>query len=185
MASLTPATAKKRGISRSALYRAARNGQLERIARGLYLPADAPATDWEWIEAASRRSEATICLTSALALHDLTDEIPATLDIAIHRGARIPAGTSPITWHQFDKATFDLGREQIAIPGTDQMIGLYSAERSIADAFRLRGSVGYELARDALKEWLRRGGKPARLADLATRIPRARTPLLTALDTLA
>lgn len=34
------------------------------------------------------------------------------------------------------------------------MIGIYSPERSIADAFRLRGEVGYELARDALREWL-------------------------------
>lgn len=185
MEALTPANAKERGISRAALYRAARSGKLERIARGIYRHAGAPATDWDWIEAASRRPEATICLTSALALHDLTDEIPATLDIAIHRGARIPAGSSAITWHQFDKATFDLGREQIAIPGAGQTIGLYSAERSIADAFRLRGSVGYDLARDALKEWLRRGGKPAHLADFATRLPRAKTPLLTALDTLA
>jgi len=30
--------------------------------------------------------------------------------------------------------------------------GLYSPERSIADPFRLRGEIGYELARDALKE---------------------------------
>ncbi|WP_256838110.1 type IV toxin-antitoxin system AbiEi family antitoxin domain-containing protein [Ornithinimicrobium faecis] len=185
MATLTPATAKKRGMSRAALYRATRNGKLERIARGIYLPADATAADWDWIEAATRRPESTICLTSALALHDLTDEIPATLDIAIHRGARIPAGSSAITWHHFDKATFDLGREQIAIPGTDQTIGLYSAERSIADAFRLRSAMGYELPRDALKEWLRRGGKPGRLVDLTTRLPRAKTPLLTALDALS
>lgn len=185
MTTLTPAIAKRRGMSRTALYRAAQNGQLERIARGIYLPADATAADWDWIEAASRRPEATICLTSALALHDLTDEIPTTLDIAIHRGARIPAGSSAITWHQFDKATFDVGREEITVPGTDQTIGLYSAERSIADAFRLRGAMGYELARDALKEWLRRGGKPARLADLATRLPRTKAPLLTALDALA
>lgn len=185
MTTLTAAIAKRRGISRTALYRAARNGKLERIARGIYLPADATAVDWEWIEAASRRPEATICLTSALALHDLIDEIPATVDIAIHRGARIPAGSSAITWHHFDKATFDLGREQIAIPGTDQKIGLYSAERTIADAFRLRSAMGYELPRDALKEWLRRGGKPGRMVALATRLPRAKAPLLTALDALA
>jgi len=31
------------------------------------------------------------------------------------------------------------------------MIGIYSPERSVADAFRLRGEVGHELARDALR----------------------------------
>lgn len=185
MTTVTPATAKRQGLSRSGLYRAAREGRLERIARGIYLPSDAAATDWDWIEAATRHPRATICLTSALAHHDLTDTIPSALDIAIPRGTRIPAGSSSIAWHSFDKATFDLGREEIPIPGTDQSIRLYSPERSIADAFRLRGQIGYELARDALKEWLRRGGKPAHLIDLATTLPRAKTPILTTLDALA
>lgn len=172
-------------MSRSGLYRAVREGRLERIARGIYLPADAPPTDWDWIEAATRRPRATICLTSALAHHDLTDAIPSALDVAIPRGTRIPPGSASIAWHSFDKATFDLGREEITIPGTDQSIGLYSPERAIADAFRLRAEVGYELARDALKEWLRRGGKPAQLINLATTLPRAKAPILTALDALA
>lgn len=71
-----------------------------------------------------------------------------------------------------------LGRTQITIPGTQDTIGLYTAERSIADAFRLRGTIGYELGLDALKEWLRRGGQPAHLLDLATQLPRTRQPLL-------
>ena len=184
-AMITPGTAEQAGLSRSGLYRAARSGRLERIARGLYLPTDAPAADWDWLEAAARRPDATICLTSALAYHDLTDAIPAALDVAIPRGSRIPAGTAPIAWHLFDAATFEVGRTQIAIPGTDQPIGLYGPERSIADAFRMRGHAGYELARDALREWLRRGGKPARLIELATKLPRAKGPVLRALEALA
>ncbi|CCK55022.1 Conserved protein of unknown function (part2) [Mycobacterium canettii CIPT 140070008] len=60
-----------------------------------------------------------------------------------------------------------------------------SPERSIADTFRLRYEVGYELARDALREWLRRGGKPARLIEIATRLPREKSPVLRALEMLA
>ena len=66
-----------------------RAGRYERIARGVYASADS-ATDWEWLEAATRRPDATICLISALAHHDLTDAIPAALDIAIPRGAHPP-----------------------------------------------------------------------------------------------
>lgn len=185
MPALTPSTARKDGLSRSGLYRAAQQGRYERIARGIYLPSDAAATDWDWLEAATRRADATICLTSALAQHDLTDAIPTALDIAIPRGARIPATKTAIAWHTFDQATFALGRQEISIPGSELTIGLYSPERSIADAFRLRGELGYELARDALKEWLRRGGKPARLVEMATRLPRAKTPILAALDALS
>jgi len=181
---LTPSTAGEAGLSRSALYRGARAGQLDRIARGIYLPAEAPAADWDQLEAATRRSDATICLTSALAYHDLTDAIPTALDVAIPRGSRTPASTGAIAWHQFDRATFEIGRDEISIPGSDQTIGIYSPERSIADAFRLRGGQGYELARDALREWLRRGGKPARLMEIASRLPRAKSPILQALDML-
>jgi hypothetical protein len=81
-------------------------------------------------------------------------------------------------------ATFEIGREQITIPGSDQTIGIYSAERSIADAFRLRGEVGYELARDALRQWLRRGGQPARLIEIGSKLPRAKSPILQALGML-
>lgn len=184
MAALRPSKAEQAGLSRSGLYRAARKGRLERIARGIYLPADAPAADWDWIEAATRRPDATICLASALAHHELTDAIPAALDVAIPRGSRSPATSGAIAWHQFDRATFDIGRGEIPIPGTDQTIGVYSPERSIADAFRLRGEVGYELARESLKEWLRRGGKPARLIEIASRLPRTKSPTLQALEAL-
>ncbi len=184
MDALTPSTAGQAGLSRSALYRGARAGRLDRIGRGIYLPTEASAADWDQIEAATRRPDATICLISALVHHDLTDTVPTALDVAIPRGSRTPASTGEIAWHQFDRATFEIGREQVTIQGSDQTIGIYSPERSIADAFRLRGEVGYELARDTLREWLRRGGKPAALIAIASRLPRAKSPVLQALDML-
>lgn len=185
MAMLRPAQAADRGMSRSGLYRATASGKFERIARGLYRPADAPAADWDWLEAATRRADATICLTSALAYHDLTDAIPDALDIAIPRGSRIPATEGAIRWHLFARETFEIGRQQIEIPGATETIGIYSPERTIVDSFRLRGELGYELGRDALRAWLRQGGKPSELMGLATRIPRSKGPLLQALELLS
>jgi hypothetical protein len=173
------------GLSASGLRRATARGEYERIARGIYRAADAPPANWEWIEAVTRNSAATICLASALAYHDLTDEIPETLDVAIPRGARIPASEGAITWRSFDAATFEIGRSMIDIGGSGLRIGIYSPERCIADAFRMRAEVGYELGRDALKEWLRRGGKPAAMLAMAEALPRARRPLMTALEILA
>lgn len=169
---------------RSALYREHAEGRWERIGRGVYLPAGAPAMDWDQLEAATRRPEATICLLSALAHYDLTDEIPHALHVAIPRGMRAPATKGAIRWHRFDVATFDLGRDVTRVSGSSQQIGLYSAERTIIDCFRLRGTVGYEVARDATKEWLRRGGKPAELMRFASQLPRAKAPLLHVLEAL-
>ena len=50
---LTPSTAGQAGLSRSALYRGARAGRLDRIARGIYLPAETSAADWDLLEAAA------------------------------------------------------------------------------------------------------------------------------------
>ena len=185
METLKPYQAADLGMSASGLYRAARSGRYDKIARGIYREADAPAADWDWIEAATRRTDATICLTSALSHYDLTDAIPAALDLAIPRGSRIPAGNSAIAWHLFDTKTFDLGRNEIEIPGSTLAIGIYSPERCIPDAFRLRAEAGYEMGRDALREWLRRGGKPAQLMEIASRLPRTSGPLQRTLEALA
>jgi len=182
MQTLTPTAA---GRGRSALYRNARSGAWSRIARGIYLPADAPATDWDQLEAVTRRPEATICMTSALAYYDLTDEIPQLLDVAIPRGKRAPVVDGAIRWHRFDPDTFDLGRNRIQITGSSHEISIYSPERTIADCFRLRSSISYEIARDATKEWLRKGGKPAALMQVAMQLPRTAAPVLRALEVLA
>lgn len=173
------------GLTRSALLRGVNEGRWEWIARGIYLPSDAPPMDWDQLEASTRRPDATICLISALAHYDLTDEGPDALDMAIPRGSRTPQTQGAIRWHHFDKETFDLGRKEITIPGSSQLIGIYSPERTIVDCFRLRSSIGYEIARDATKEWMRRGGKPAQLMQLATQLPRAKSLVLNALELLS
>lgn len=93
---MTPGQAANLGMSASGLHRAARSRRYDEIARGIHRMADAPAAEWDWIEAATRRADATICLTSALAHYELTDTVPSALDIAIPRGSRIPAGDSAI-----------------------------------------------------------------------------------------
>jgi hypothetical protein len=73
----------------------------------------------------------------------------------------------------------------MAIPGTAGLrIGMYRPERCIADAYRLRGELGYETATHALRAWLNRGGKPTLLVEIANQLPRAKTPPMQALSTL-
>jgi len=119
-----------------------------------------------------------------LARHGLNDDIPAAPDIALPRGARTPAVHSPARWHHFAADTFDLGRGMLPVDSA-RSIGIYSAERSIIDAFRTRDREGHELGHEATRRWLRRrGSHPADLLDLARHWPRTLTPLRTALDVL-
>lgn len=178
-------TAAKAGVSSTALHRHLRAGRIERIGRGLYRQADATPADPDLLAIAHRSHQGTICLASALAHHGLIDDIPAAWDIAIPRGTS-PPKLSNVRWHTFDRATFTIGRDHIAIPGTDRQVGLYSAERSIVDAFRLRGYEGYETGIDALRAWLRRkGSNPSALLTLARELPRSEGPLREALTYLS
>ncbi|MGP4112883.1 type IV toxin-antitoxin system AbiEi family antitoxin domain-containing protein [Streptomyces sp. 4N509B] len=173
------------GLSDRRLRHLLAEGTVERFSRGLYRRADAdPMVDLDLLEVAQRAPDGTLCLASALAHHGLTDQIPATIDIAIPRGRRTPQSRAPISWHHFARETFTVGREVLRV-GPGEHVGVYSAERSIVDAFRLRHQEGPELAAAALRAWLRRSGNhPADLLAVARYFPRAGKPLRHALEIL-
>jgi len=182
----TQSQAARAGVDSRTLYRLRDSGHIEQISRGLYRLATAPVADLDLLEIVTRRPQATLCLASALAHHGLIDAIPSRTQVAIPRGQFAPVTMAAVRWHNFDRATFQAGREEMLIPGTDAKIGVYSAERSIVDAFRLRGNEGYETGIEALKEWLKRkNSRPAALLELARTIPRALGPVKIALEHIA
>jgi predicted transcriptional regulator of viral defense system len=158
-------------------------GAVERISRGLYRRTDEEPADHDLIEIAAKAHQPTLCLLSALARHELTDIIPPVHDIAIPRGTWQPVVSAPVHWHKFDPATFEAGRTKIQLDSTCA-IGLYDAPRSIIDAFRLRRVMGPDIANEALRRWLRHGGKPAELMRLTKIFPAARPSLLHTLQVL-
>ena len=159
-------------------------GAIEALGGGVYRRSDASLTGSDLAAVAARAPRATLCLTSSLIRHGLSDAIPNAHDVALPRGTRTPVMSAPVSWHHFDAATFDLGRDLMLVE-RNLCIGLYSAERSIVDAFRLRGREGHELAHEALKRWLlRRGSSPAKLLKLAKALPRCETPVRRALEVL-
>jgi predicted transcriptional regulator of viral defense system len=169
-------------INERHLRRLLAEGRIMLLSRGLYRKSDWLGDD-DLIEIAAKSPKATICLRSALARHDLIDDIPAEIDIAIPRGSWAPKTTVPVRWRSFDPGTFGIGRRLLDIEG-GQKIGLYSAKRSIIDAFRLRHIDGTDLANEALKRWLRQGGQPSELLRMAKAFPRALTPLRQTMEIL-
>ncbi len=180
----TYATAREAGLSDRALASLVADGGLERLGRGVYRKADAPFADPDLIEVALRAPDATLCLVTALAHHDLSDAIPASIDVALPRSRRAPAVAAPVTWHRFQDDTFSLGRTTLSVDeGLD--IGLYAPERCVVDAFRLRHQLGEAVAVEALKRWLRRpGAVPADLLRLARSFPKSERSLIQTLQVL-
>lgn len=157
------------GVARSTLYRLRARGELAAPGRGvLQLPEAGMGLLSELAVVCARMPSGTICLNSALAYWELTDEIPAQVHIAVPRGAHRPAIKQPATKvHVFDAKTFGLERRQ-ARTDTDEPFWIYSAERSIVDAIRMSRWVGRDLALHALRRYIsRRGADAARLAELS------------------
>lgn len=183
-AAFTFTQARQSGLSERNLRELRELGRLQTLARGIYLRSDAADADADLLQIAARAPEATLCLRSALARHELIDDIPFEIDLALPRGKRRPATTAPARWHHFDADTFALGQGRLSLTG-DLSIGLYTPERCIVDAFRLRHLEGTELAHQALKAWLRtRRAQPAALLRLAKSFPKAEPSLRRALELL-
>lgn len=171
------------GISDRNLAGLRSNGEIERLARGIYSKPDFEA-DPDLTEIAFRAPRATLCLATALARHDLTDDIPPSIDAALPRQHRSPKTAAPITWHRFDATTFDIGRDSLKLT-KELSIGIYNPIRSIIDAYRLRHLYGTDQAHEALKRWLRQpGNQPSELLAMTKHFPNTAPMIRTTLEAI-
>lgn len=160
------------GVSRSTLHRLRQRGELSAVRRGVVRLPDTGMgmlSDLAVVSAAVPRG--TICLNSALAFWDLSDEIPRQIHIAVPRGAHRPSLERPRTKvHVFAAETFGLDRQR-AETDAEEPFWIYSPERSVIDAIRMTRWVGQDLALHALRRYLQQPrADAARLAELAREI---------------
>ena len=157
------------GIPRYELYRLRVSGELVSVGRGVFRRAgSAISSNTDLATVCARIPRGIICLNSALAYWDLTDELPNAVHIAVPRGTHRPSVAYPaIEVHVFASATFDLER-RVQRTETDEHLSIYSPERSVVDAMRLAHRVGRDTALHALNRYLRRqGAQPRRLVAIA------------------
>lgn len=180
----TTAQALALGIPRVTLHRLEKRGEITSITRGLYKRRAGRAFDLDLAEIAIKIPRATICLTSALAEYGLTDAIPARMDIAIPRGTRAPKTRAAVNWHRFDSGSFDWERNKQGISDTELAIGIYSAERTLADLARHPQKDQAELV-EGIRRWLRRAeNNPAKLLRAARELPGAEIQMRRILEIL-
>lgn len=144
------------GIPRTVLGRLVERGELSRVGRGLYRLTDADVTPHHsLVQVAVRVPGCTVNLLSALSFHELTDELPAGVWIAVPRGHRVPTLDSPrleLTW--VAPALLKVGVTTHRIEGLD--VAITDPARTVVDCFRHRSRVGVDVAIAALRDYLRR-----------------------------
>lgn len=177
--------AREAGLRKDQVYGLLEQREIERVGRGVYVRPDVIEPAFISLAAATTvRGDATLCLTSALVHHDLSDAIPFGSDIALPRGTRHPAGLLNVSWHSFDPTTFQIGRNHVQAGG-GLTVAIYSAERTIVDCFRLMHQEGSDVAHEALRRWLRRkGNTAAALLKVAASFPKGQPRIRQALEVL-
>jgi hypothetical protein len=173
------------GIPRNVVYRARDDGLVIELSRGVFRPASAPPiAELDFVAVTKRAPHGTVCLNSALSYWDLSDEIPASVHLAIPRDTTRPRIAMPSTTiHVFSPATFELERRRVVL-ATGESFWIYGPERSVIDALRLRRRHGGGPGLDALRTYLKRGRPDRRkLVELSRQLNVERA-VLTALEVL-
>lgn len=171
------------GVAWRDLYALRDDGQLIELSRGLYQLADQHLEQVDFVAVCGRVPDGMICLNSALAYWDLTDEIPRRVHLAVSTGTHRPSIDYPPTQvHVFAAATFQLGRREV-VGQAKERFWITDRERTVVDVFRLRHRVGDDLAHTGLRRYLQTRPQLARLASTAQAL-RAWGPLSHALRVL-
>lgn len=163
-------------ITAATVSRMEQKGVIVQLGRGLYQLADAPLdANHSLAEAAKLVPNGVICLSSALAFHELTDRIPASVWVGIGPREWRPKIERPrIQIVRFGPKVFDKGIEEHIIERVT--VRIYSPAKTIVDLFRhaqrqkvFYGSqTGLTEALQGMKEALRqRKATPAEIARFA------------------
>ena len=156
------------GVTAATVSRMERDGEVIRLARGLYQISDAPLeTDHSLAEAAKRLPKGIVCLVSALAFHGLTDQLPKKVWLAIGKKDWAPRSDGmPIRVARFTERLLAESVETHMIESVP--VKVFGVAKTVADCFRHRSKVGLSVAIEGLQEALRqRKATPAEIAHQA------------------
>jgi len=171
----------KAGFHPDTLRALEKEGKIEKIARGLYRMTHNTFGPYPDLVIASLQAPRGIaCLISALSFHEVTNEIPKYVDIAIPAGARAnKIKYPPVRFYRFSTKTWEAGIKVHHAQGHE--IKVYNIEKTIADCFKFRNKIGIDVARDALKIAVtEKGAKPQDIIKYAKmcRVVRIIKPIL-------
>jgi predicted transcriptional regulator of viral defense system len=156
------------GVTAAAISRLERDGVIVRLARGLYqLPDAAIETQHSLAEAAKLVPKGIICLTSALAYHELTDQIPPHVWIAIGpKDWRPRVKYPPLRVARFPPTQLRHGVEEHKVERVT--VRVFNIAKTISDLFRYRQTIGVNVGLEGLREGLRQQRvTPAEIAEYA------------------
>lgn len=168
----TMAMARDRGVHSRDLYAWRNAGLIVELSRGVFRQAEAPPASYpDVLAVAYRAPRAIVCCVSAAAIHDLTDEMPASVQIAVPKRSHSPKiNYPPVTVLRLEDSVFKLGLTCFeAAPG--DLARIYDPARTVVDLMRFRRRFGEPIGHAALHRYLASpGARSALLLEYAQKL---------------
>jgi len=143
-------------------------GELSNPWRGIYVQPGAPLTGRRTAAFALRRPDAVFGLLTALSHHDLTDQLPRTVDVFIPNTTPAPRFTDiPHRVVRQQPALLEVGVQAWSVLGVETRI--VGPARAVVDAFRFSRYINLQVAIEALRIYLEEGLPIANLVEVAQR----------------
>ena len=144
-----------RDQTRTELRRTVAAGEFMRVARGVYVRPDAPASAHRsLVEVAAVVPHGVVCLLSALRFHGIGTQSPHEVWVAIDMKAWKPRSELPIHILRFSGAALTFGVDAQDIEGV--RVRVTSVAKTVADCFKYRHKIGVDVAIEALRDVLGR-----------------------------
>ena len=148
------------GIDKNSIKYLVEQNSIIRIKRGSYKWANYINESYdEIIEVSKNVPSGVFCLFTALSYYELTTYNPYELNIAIRRATRKPVMPDypPVKVHYFSDKNYNLGINKLTI--NNHEIKIYDMEKTICDIIRFRNTIGFDLVKESLKEYLKRNDR--------------------------
>ena len=145
--------AKQNNISLKRLQRLEADGELERVAQGLYLHKDFMVDPFYLVQ--YRSSKSIFSHATALYLHRLSDENPNILTMTVPSNWNTPLikQKERYEFYYYKEELWLIGQEEIISP-FGHLIKTYNKERTICDCIINIDKIGRDVVLKAVKEYM-------------------------------
>ena len=130
-------------------------GVIVKVKNGLYRLTEIPVVSSQsFIDLSLAVPNGVISLLSALSYYELTTFQSSIISMAIHRKSWRPKiEYPPVEFYYFSTKQFEAGIDEIKING--YKVRIYCPEKTLADCFRYRNKIGFDVVKEGLSEYLK------------------------------
>jgi predicted transcriptional regulator of viral defense system len=147
------------GINRFYINQLEKLGFISKVKNGLYKWEEYDFQyNYELVDVFKIVPKGVLCLTSALAYHDLITYNPWQYEVAIERTKKIALPDyPPIKLVYFSSKQLEIGITETDIDG--HHVRIYDPEKTICDCVRYRNKIGIDIVKEGINEYLKRKEK--------------------------